>query len=611
MSFLYDAFVYLTAAVIAVPLFRALKLGAVLGYLFAGVVIGPHLLGIVADPTSILHFAEIGVVFLLFIIGLELHPKRLWVLRRTVFGLGAAQFVTTAVVLSLAAKGLGLNWRDAIVIGAAFALSSTAFVIQMLAERGELQTPHGRAAFGVLMFQDIAVAPLLALLPYLAPTQPEIASGPWWSPLLTLATLVVIIVGGRYLLRPAIRAVVHARAHEIFIAATLLLVIGAALAMESLGLSMGLGALVAGVLLSDSEYRHELEVAIEPFKGLLLGLFFLAVGMSLNLDLLYSEPLLALGLVGVLMAIKALLLYVIARIAGRSARPARRLALLLSQGGEFAFVIFGAALPLGLLADGTAQLAVLVVTISLALTPLAAMLDDRMLAQVPDEDAPDMSDEAEPEASPVIIAGIGRTGQVIARLLRAKGIPFTALEMNPEQLLLARRFGNPVFFGDAGHPQVLRTAGAEDARLFVLAINKVEPSVRIARTVRKHFPTLPIYASARNRQHALALREIGATFVMRTALLSSIELSESVLRGLGVDRITARRLVRAFRRHDDENLDRQFAFHKDDDALVQSAHESAEELRLLLEADYADQPDEDELVAESAEEPVDGSPPAN
>lgn len=592
MGFFEDAALFLAAAVVAVAVFRFLGLATVLGYLAAGVVIGPFAFGFVEDPASILHFAEIGVVFLLFLIGLEMQPSRLWVLRRTVFGLGASQVVITALVLSAVLIGLGLAWRDAAVLGVALALSSTAFVIQLLAERNELRSDQGRAAFGVLLFQDLAVVPILALLPLLAPSAPDQIDAPWWEPLISLAGVVALVVVAHYLLRPALRLVARARAHEIFIAASLLLVLGAALSMEALGLSMGLGAFLAGVILAESEFRHELEVAIDPFKGLLLGLFFLAVGMSLDLGLLVERPALTVGIALGLMLIKGVLLYAIVRSAGRSAVVARKLALLLPQGGEFAFVILAAALPLGLLESEIARLAVMSVTLSMALTPLLITLDDRLLSPRMDDDQADMADEAEPEPSPVIVAGIGRTGQVVARLLRAKGVPFTALERNPAQLQLARRFGNPVFFGDASHPEVLRAAGADDAKLFVLCINKVEPSVRIARVVRKHFPHLPIYASARNRQHALALREIGAVFVMRTALLSSIALSESVMRGLGISRWDARRTARTFRKHDEETLDRQYAFHSDDDALVQSAHEAAEELRQLLEADSED-PDEE------------------
>lgn len=587
MDYLHDATIFLAAAVLAVPIFRYLGLGAVLGYLTAGLLIGPQALGLVGNATNILHFAEIGVVFLLFVIGLELRPQRLWVLRRSVFGLGLLQVITAAAAIGGLLVVAGAELRNAAVLGLALALSSTAFVLQLLAEKKELTASHGRASFAVLLFQDIAVIPILALLPVLGSephASPEEAVA-WWDPLVIPLALVAFVAGGRYLLRPALRAVAYAQVHEIFIAAALLLVLGAAVLMESLGISMALGAFVAGVLLADSEYRHELEASIEPFKGLLLGLFFLAVGMTLDVQLLLRAPLQALGLALLLMVVKSVLLFAVARIMGIASIPARRAALLLSQGGEFAFVILAAARPLGLLDDSTASMAALVVTLSMALTPLLALVDERLLVPWLDGKEPPRSDEPEPEASSVIIAGFGRTGQIVARVLRAKGIEFTALERDPEHLDFVRRFGNKVYFGDAGHMEVMRAAGVAEARLLVLTINDAEDSLRIARMVRAQFPQIAVFAAARNRAHALALREVGVEYVMRMAYCSSLELSTSVLRKLGESPERAARAVALFREHDEETLERQFEFHHDTDALVQSSKDAADELKLILEAD--------------------------
>ncbi len=598
MHLLIDATIYLAAAVLAVPLFRSLGLGSVLGYLAAGIVIGPRVLALVHDPQSILHFAEIGVVFLLFVIGLELRPSRLWVLRRSVFGVGGLQLLTAAVSLAGIALVLGFGSADALVIGLALGLSSTAFVLQLLAEKGELTSSPGRAAFGILLFQDLAVIPILAVLPFLgAPEDPVGPPDPWWHSLVILAALVAFIAGGRYFLRPALRLVVLAKTREIFVAATLLLVLGAALAMEHLGVSMALGAFVAGVLLADSEYRHELEAAIDPFKGLLLGLFFMSVGMTLDLGLLVEQPVFALGAAALLMLVKFVLLFAVGRMMGFASGTARRTAILLSQGGEFAFVILGAAGPFGLLDPESSRMTILIVTLSMALTPLVVLVDDRLLTRWFTDVAPERLDEPAPKANPVIIAGFGRVGQVVARVLRAKGVSFTALERDPTHLDFVRRFGNRVYFGDAGQLEVLRAAGAEEAKLLVVAVNYAQESARIVRMVRKHFPGLRVYAAARNRQHALALRECGAAYVVRVAFGSSLELSEAVLRGLDSSPEQAERVVSLFRQHDEETLDRQFEFRRDDDALMLSARESEEELKLLIDAD-------DQIDAAEVESPA-------
>lgn len=586
MGFLYDATLYLAAAVVAVPLFRFLGLGSVLGYLTAGILLGPSVFGLVQDPQRILHFAEIGVVFLLFVIGLELRPSRLWVLRRSVFGLGGLQLATASVAIGAAALAAGLPFPDAIVVGLALGLSSTAFVLQLLTEKRELRTAYGRASFGVLLLQDLAVIPIIALLPVLGTApDPTSAEDPWWTPLVTLFALGAFVLVARSLLRPALRVVVHSRIHEIFIAAALLLVLGASLLMEILGISMALGAFIAGVLLADSEYRHELEAAVNPFKGLLLGLFFLSVGMTLDIGLLLNQPLVALGLAVALMSVKALLLFGAGIAMGVGRGPARRMALLLSQGGEFAFVILSAAGTFDLLTPEIVRLLVLVVTLSMGLTPLLTLIDERFLGPRLDDETPDRAEEPKPEAHDVIVAGFGRTGQIVARILTAKGITFTALEKDPSRLDFVRRFGNTVYYGNASHLAVLRAAAADSAKILVIAVNDAEASVRIAEIARKHFPHLTLYAAARNRRHALALREHGAEYIVRVTFASSLELSEAILKGLGEDPERAARAVSLFRDHDEAALDRQFAFYTDDAALIQSTKEAEEELKLLLESD--------------------------
>lgn len=586
MDFLHDATLYLAAAVLAVSVFRRLGLGSVLGYLTAGILIGPDALGLVEDPQRILHFAEIGVVFLLFVIGLELRPARLWILRRSVFGLGGLQLATAALAITLLAVAAGFDAPNATVIGLSLGLSSTAFVLQMLGEKGDLASPYGRASFGVLLFQDLAVIPILAILPILgASPDPTDATAPWWRPIAILGALGVFVAVGRYLLRPALRFVAYSRVHEIFIAAALLLVLASALVMEVLGISMALGAFTAGVLLADSEYRHELEAAIDPFKGLLLGLFFLAVGMTLDLDLFVAEPEIALGLALLLMLVKTVLLFGVGRAMGVAAGPARRMALILSQGGEFAFVILTESLDFGLLGDEAVRMLVLVVTLSMALTPFLTLLDERLLSPRLDREDEGPVDEPAPEANDVIIAGFGRSGQVVARILKAKGIEFTALERDPSHLDFVRRFGSTVYFGDAASLEILRAAGASRAKILVIAVNNAEESLRIVHMARRHFPHLALYAAARNRRHALALRECGIEFVIRITFASSLELSEAVLRGLGATPEDAAHTIRVFREHDEETLDRQFEFHTDDDALIQSSRDAEEELRLLLESD--------------------------
>jgi monovalent cation:proton antiporter-2 (CPA2) family protein len=587
MSPLGQAAVFLAAAVVAVPLSKRLGLGSVLGYLAAGMIIGPQLLNLAGDVDSILHFAEYGVVLLLFIIGLELQPSRLWVLRKSVFGLGTAQVAITGGLLVLAGRAFGLSWATALIAGFGLAMSSTAFALQILAEKQQLTTHHGRAAFAILLFQDLAVIPLLALLPLLSPVAVDAGHSAVLSSMLkALAALGIVVIGGRYLLRPVLRMVAATRIHELFTAMTLLVVISTSLAMEFAGLSLALGAFLAGVLLADSEYRHELEADIEPFKGLLLGLFFIAVGASVNLRLITEQPLIVLVLLAGLLVVKSAVLFALGRATGMRQDSPRQLAITLSQGGEFAFVIFTAAAGAQLMTREIVELLVLTVSLSMAATPLLLAAHDRLLApwlKGHEEEVPyDTIDDA---GNPVIIAGFGRVGQIVARILRAKKIGFTALESNAEQVDFVRRFGSKTYYGDPARLELLRAAKADQARLFVLAIEDMEHSLRTAQTVRRYFPDLKIIARARNRQHVYKLMDLGVSVINRETYLSSLDMAEKVLHEIGLGETEAARAVQQFREHDEALLLRNYAYHDDEAKLADLAKQSAQELEELFELD--------------------------
>ena len=592
MSLLSETAIFLAAAVICVPLFRRLKLGAVLGYLAAGVIIGPSVLRLVTAVDNILHFAELGVVLLLFVIGLELQPSRLWVLRKSVFGLGSAQVFVTAGVLGVAGYAFGLTWQSATVAGLGLAMSSTAFVLQILAERRQLTTRSGRSAFAILLFQDLAVIPLLALIPLLA-IGPQVAHGTdaWLAGLKALAVIATVVFGGRLVLKRVFAIIARVKIEEIFTAAALLLVIAISLLMTTVGLSMSLGAFLAGVLLADSEYRHELEAAIEPFKGLLLGLFFISVGMSVDLGVVAREPMIIVALVIGLMVVKAAILLAIGRMSGHSAESGRNLAAALSQGGEFAFVLFNLAAGYQVMEPVLVDRLVVIVTLSMALTPVALAVTDawsRRLKRARGEKPFDVIDAGE---SQVIIAGFGRVGQIVGRVLYVKKIAFTALDRNAEQVETVRRFGSKVYYGDASRIDLLRAAKADKAKIFVLAIDDVEASIKTAETVRHNFPELKIYARARNRFHAYRLRDLGCELIERETLRSSLHLTEEVLVGLGLSSWEAQLTVARFKSHDEKTLDRQYAVYHDETKLRQTSIEAAKELEGLFEQDREDAPE--------------------
>ncbi len=591
MILLEQVLVFLVAAVIAVPLARRLGLSSVLGYLLAGVIVGPWGLDLVHDEEGILHFAEFGVVLLLFVIGLELQPRRLWAMRRAVFGLGGAQVMVTASVLTALAMAIGLPLDMAIVAGLALSLSSTAFALQVLAEHGDLATRYGRMSFSVLLFQDMAVIPILALLSLLAPAPAGIEGEPLWLGIIkATAVIALVIVGGRYLLRYVLRLVARLGTHEVFTATALLTVVGVSFLMEQIGLSMALGAFLAGVLLAESEYRHELEADIDPFKGLLLGLFFMAVGMTVNLGLVQDTPLVLLGLALGLVAVKMLCLALIARLETADWRTIRGTAATLSQGGEFAFVILAAGVASSLMDEWTADVLIVVVTLSMAATPLVFKLNRWLGARLSADDEPRYEVHVE-EENQVIIAGFGRVGQIIGRILHARGIGFTALETDAEQVDFVRRFGNEVYYGDATRVDLLRAARIDKAVLFVLAIEDVEHSLATARAVRKHFPHVTIFARARNRRHAHALMDLGIVHVERDTFHSSLEMSYGILTELGLGDFDSRRTVDAFRDHDTFRLQQQHEAGGDWDRVAEGAQDWASELEEIFVQDERDAAD--------------------
>jgi glutathione-regulated potassium-efflux system ancillary protein KefC/glutathione-regulated potassium-efflux system protein KefB len=587
MISLKETAILLAAAVVAVSLFRFLRLSSILGYVAAGLVIGPWGLNLVGDVDRITNASQFGIVLLLFIIGLELQPTRLWVMRRTVFGLGAAQVLLCTALLGAAAWSLGLAPIPAGIVGLGLSLSSTPLVLQLLAERGQLKAQHGRAAFAILLFQDLAVLPVLAILPLLAGGgAPHPAGGAWWTGLLKLLVVIagVIVGGGRLLLRPALRIVARVQVSEVFTAAALLTVIATALVANQVGLSASLGAFLAGVLLADSEFRHELEADLEPFKGLLLGLFFVCVGMSANLGVLESEPLTLLAVTIGFLAIKILAVAALGRFGRCRGDEAWKLGFTIPTGGEFAFVLFTLAARQRLIDARTADLLVLAVTLSMMLAPLLLLAEEavsrRWLAPVK---APyDAIDEGD---TPVIIAGFGRFGQIVARILRVKRLAFTALDSSQTHVDFVRRFGNKVYYGDASRLDLLRAAGAATARVLVLAVDDEDASLRTAAVVREQFPHLKVYARARNRQHAFKLMDLGVDVVVRETYGSSLDMAGKVLEALGSTPAAAREAVRRFRVHDEATLAAQYAVKEDESKFRATTVEAAQQLEKLFEAD--------------------------
>lgn len=600
MTLLYEAALFLGASVIAVPLFSRFGLGSILGYLAAGLLIGPSVLGFVSNVENILHFSEFGVVLLLFLIGLELQPSRLLGLRRPIFLMGGAQVVGSGLLLAACGIAIGLGTGTAIVTGLILALSSTAIVVQMLAEKGQLRSRAGRAGFAILLFQDIAVIPLLALMPLLSPGGAGVASGGPEGFFFAVTAITVVIMAGHFLIKPFLRYVVSTRINELFTISALFVVVGTSALMEVVGLSMALGAFLAGVVLSESEYRHALVADIEPFKGLLMGMFFVAVGMSVNLGLLLASPLTVLGLTAGLLLVKAIWLYVIGRAAKLPHSTSARLALSLPQGGEFAFVLFTAAVANQVVERPFADLMILVVTLTMIATPLLHRLSDKLPVRAGAEgtspDATPEFDKIEDAENRVIIAGFGRVGQIIGRILHTQGIAFTAVDYDFQRIRVVRRFGNKIYYGDLTRLWILRAAGADQAEVLVLAMDDVDASVALVELVRRHFPHIRIYARVRDRDHAYRLIELGVDRVVRETFAASLEIAVHAMQGLGISAVRSHEIVQRFEEHDEALLHHQAELRHDPEQLLESAKEAALQLETLFERDKEKETDGEEPV---------------
>ncbi len=586
-AFLYPFVAYLLAAVIVVPIVQRLGLGGVLGYLAAGVCIGPWGLGLVRDVQDILHISELGVVLLLFLIGLELDPKRLWTMRRSIFGGGGLQVASVSAALFAAALVFGIPWQTALVAALGLSLSSTAIALASLTERNLLATPAGGTGFSILLFQDIAAIPMIAVVPLLgvaAAAKPDDLPG-WLKALEILGVVALLVLGGRTILRPILRIIARTGMREIFTAFALLLVIGIGLIMHAVGMSMAMGTFIAGVLLADSEYRRALEADLEPFKGLLLGLFFMAVGMTVDFGVLFSHPLTVLAMLVGFLAIKILVLYLLGMRLGVPANQRPMFAILLAQGSEFAFVVFGAAATAKVFSAETSAMLVLVVALSLMSTPLLLILHDKLLAPRLASRGEREADEIEEREGHVIIAGFGRFGQIVGRLLRAHQIPLTVLDHDPDQVDLLRRFGLEVFYGDATRLDLLRAARADQARALVVAIDGVEESLKLVEVAREAFPDLTILARARNVSHYYDLMDRGVKLIERETFESALQLGREVLHQLGFGAYFAREAALKFRRHNLASLLKVYPVYKDQEQLVSMSKQARDELEQMFASD--------------------------
>jgi glutathione-regulated potassium-efflux system ancillary protein KefC len=557
---------------------------SIIGYLVAGIAIGPWGLKLVTDAQDMLHFAEFGVVLMLFLVGLELEPRRLWEMRRPIFGWGSVQLLGSAALIAGLGVAFGVEWRLALVAGLGLGLSSTAIGLGVLNERNLMPTTAGQSVLSVALLQDIAAIPILAIVPLLAATGVAQSGGGWLGAGKAAGMIAAIVLGGRLLLRPALRWIARSETPEIFTAASLLLVVATAALMQSVGLSMALGAFLAGVLLAESEYRRELETDIEPFKGLLLGLFFIAVGMSIDFAVVMAQPLLVAGLVLGFLVVKGVVLWAMGRTMPIPVVERPPFIILLAQGGEFGFVVFQTAAGAGVIDAPSSSLLVAAVAISMLLTPLVLLLSDRWWAAhlAAHAQGPQLDEISEPQHAPVIIAGFGRYGQIVGRLLYANGFAATVLEHDAEQVEAVRRFGWPVFYGDATRLDLLRTAGADKARVMVLAIDDIEQSVEVAKLVREHFPRMTIVARARNVTHYYELRNLGVEIIERETLDAALMSGRSVLELLGFERHQARTLALRFRRHNVAQLEVVRPHFGDEAKLIAFAKQGRQQLEELF-----------------------------
>ncbi|MCO1335845.1 monovalent cation:proton antiporter-2 (CPA2) family protein [Microbulbifer sp. OS29] len=595
-SFLIEAVIFMAAAVIAVPIATRLGLGSVLGYLLAGVAIGPSALGLVGDASDEMHVAEFGVALMLFLIGLELQPKKLWKMRGAILGTGSAQLLfTAAAIAGLVIAVSGIEWRSSVAIGLILALSSTAIVLQSLSEKGLLKSQGGRGAFAVLLFQDIAVIPILALLPLLAGTQAsphESGLSGWYYAAAVIGTMLVFAIAGRYVLGPLLRLMAGSQVREMFTVSALLIVFAAAAVMTWLDLSPALGTFLAGVLLAESEFRHELEADIQPFKGLLLGLFFIAVGASLNFALIADNPLLLIGLALALVLVKFIVLFALARVLRMSKGEDWLFALSLAQAGEFGFVLVSFSTQLQVLDTDLSNLLVAQIALTMALTPVLLLIYEQFIQPrfVVGPESPANLDTSPPvdTGSPVIIIGYGRFGQITGRMLNACGFNTTLLERNAEQLDLVRRYGIKAYYGDASREDLLRAAGANNARLVILTLSDQAASLEIIAQLQKHFPEITILARARNRMHQYALMEAGVRYIFRETVASAITIGEKALELLGLSPLQARRAALKFKQHDQRMLEALFPYWRDESQHIAQTRIYREQLLQALQEDRRD-----------------------
>ena len=584
-NLMLQATIFLGAALLFVPLGKRFGIATVLGYLITGLILGPSGLDVAGDAESLLHFSEFGVVMLLFIIGLELQPSRLWALRRSIFVLGGLQVGLTGMLLMwLLHQFFSLALDTAFIVGFGLALSSTAFVLQILTEKQQLSSTHGREAFTILLFQDIAVIPLLAVIPFLSGVREQSYDLLYFGKV--FAVFAGVIFASRYVVRPFFKFVASSGASELLTAVALFIVMGVSILMGQIGLSMALGAFLTGVLLADSEYRHELEASIEPFKGLLLGLFFMSVGMLTDVKLILAEPIFIIGCAIALMVIKFAVITAIAKVSGNRWPTSIRLGVTLAQGGEFAFVLFSVASAQNVLRPEVANTLNLIVTISMALTPLAFLLLEKIGEPLFAKSKPSREYDAIPDHEhQVIIAGFGRVGQIIGRVLRMHNIEFTAIERSANRVDFVRKFGNQVYYGDPKNPEILRAAGIKKARVFILAIDDLERSITTAQYLRKNYPDMIVLARARDRQHYYRLREVGVRHIWRETYLSSLDMSRESLQLLGISPEKARETVQTFRDYDDDLIERQQAIYGDEASLIESAQSAMAELESLFDED--------------------------
>lgn len=546
-AYLSDLVILLIAAVVVVPLFQLARLGAVPGFLVAGLIVGPSGLAVISNVSEIGYLAEIGVVLLLFVIGIELKPTRLWLMRRQVFGLGSAQLVLTGAVLTAICYFLfGMSLRTAILVGPALALSSTAFVLQLLASQKLLNSQYGRASVAVLLLQDLAVVPLLALIPLLAAQDMSIGADIGLALLESVGILALVVVAGRYFLHPLLHRVARAGSPEVFTASAVLIVLGAAMVTEHAGLSMAMGAFLAGLLISESAYRHQVIAEIQPFRGLLLGLFFMSMGMSFNLGLLLADPLGAILLTALLIAIKALIMLPLGRLFGMPGRPSLAVALVLAQSGEFALVLFALAWQSGLLAEQRFQELLLVVLLSMMVTPALAHLARRLVVHPGFRGTEPMEEEAHPGA-PIVLAGFGRVGHRIGEILAAAGQPYVALDSDPALIARERGRGNPVYYGDMSNPGVLKSVGAADARIVVVTLNDPEATQELVAAIREQYPAVEIFARGHNLETCQSLSRLGAAGVVSENVEASLELSRMAMERIGVNAARGEEVLVAFR----------------------------------------------------------------